>query len=297
MLSERNLRAVDEINTFLTRKPIAFVGAGMTRPHYLGWSELLARLSVELGIALDPALDPITQAEKFYVGNRAGYEACLRAIYGPMPVGCRPGLKELVKLNLAAFLTTNYDYSIYHAFMLNGGDPPVCLCYPSLSVSLCQKSRHIMFVHGAVENGHIADLDNFILHETSYLRAYFKDGVSGSGPLMTFLFDVFNQNDILFIGYGLGADEPLRFALRAAQMSLGGAKSRLMLVPAPLTTERIENYKYQFGIDLVEYDKVDANHSGLDEIIQHVSRTRVITPPVFGSPLSTVTPSLWRTTP
>lgn len=297
MLSDRNLRAAEAINAFLTRKPVAFVGAGMTRPHYLGWTDLLARLSAELGIPLDTTLDPISQAEKFYVGNRAAYEARLLAIYGPMPGDCRPGLKELVKLNLAAFLTTNYDFSIHYAFMLNGGDPPVCLCYPSLSVSLCQKSRHIMFVHGAVESGRIADLDNFILHKTSYLRAYFKDGGSGPGPLTTFLFDVFNQNDVLFIGYGLGADEPLRFALRAAHMSLGGAKSRLMLVPAPLSTAEIESYKYQFGIELVEYDKVDANHSGLDEIIQHVSGTRVMPPPVFGSPLSTINPSLWRTTP
>ena len=68
-----------------------------------------------------------------------------------------------------------------------------------------------------------------------------------------------------------------------------------MLVAAPLADSDRDLYKYQFGIDLVEYDKLDANHSGLDEIILHISGTRVISPPVFGSPLGTINPSLWRT--
>lgn len=296
MLSDRNLRAVDALNDFLTRKPVAFVGAGMTRPHFVGWTELLAQLSAHLGIPLDPTLDPIKQAEKFYLGSRAAYEARLLAIYGTVPADCRLGLKELVKLNIAGIITTNYDYSIYRAYMINGIEP-ACHCYPVLPVSLTQRSRNIFFSHGAVEGGKISNLDNFILHESAYLKAYFREGAPGPGVLMTFFFDAFNMNDVLFVGYGLGRDEPLRLALKAAYESTrgGAGKKRLMLVAAPVSDLERESYKYQFGIELVEYDPVDASHSGLDEILAHVSVTRVISPPVFGSLLSDFTPNLWRT--
>jgi hypothetical protein len=295
MLSDRNREAADRVNEFLGRKPVAFVGAGMTRPHYKGWNELLAQLSADLGIPMDPDLDQITQAEKFYASDRAAYEARLLAIYGKVPDDCRPGLKELVKLNIAAFLTTNYDFSIYKAFMVNGGPEPVCMCYPDLSVSHCRLPRHIMFIHGAVQNERIDDIDNFVLHKTAYLKAYFHSNGKGPGQLMTFLYDVFNQYDVLFIGYGLGREEPLRFALNAAHKSLGREKGRMMLAPAPIATDNRDTFRKEYGIDLVEYDQIDVNHSGLDEIIQHISGTRVINPPRFFSPLSTNNDDFWRT--
>jgi hypothetical protein len=295
-LSKVNRAAVDTLNAFLTRQPVGFIGAGMTRPHYLGWNDLLARLAVDLGIALEPGLDPIHQAEKFYRDARAAYEASLITFYGPTPTGCRPGLRELVKLNFGALLTTNFDYSIHHAFMLNGGPAPVCLRYPSdLQVSLCRVPRHVFFVHGAVKDNRIEDLDNFILHESAYLKAYFGSGGSGPGPLMNFLFDMFNQNDVVFIGYGLGRAEPIRFALRAANASLGAARGRLMLVAGPITASDKDAYKYQFGIDLIEYEPIDAGHSGLDAILTELSALRVINPPAFDSPLSSISASLWRT--
>lgn len=298
MASDRNREAAGKLNDFLTRKPVAFVGAGMARPHYLGWNALLAQLAADVSIPLDPKLNPIEQAEKFFRDARAAYEASLVKIYGPMPAGCRPGLRELVKLNFAAFLTTNFDYSIYHAFMLNGGPPPVCLRYPaSLPVSLCREARHIFFVHGVVENNRILNLDNFVLHQSAYLKAYFGDGGAGPGPLMTFLFDMFNQNDVVFVGYGLGESEPLRFALRAAHetKNLGAARGRMMLVAGPLTDVEKEAYKYRFGIELVEYDPIDASHAGLDAVLTEVSSSRVILPPGFDSPLSDINASVWKT--
>lgn len=268
----------------------------MSRPHYGGWNDLLKVLSGRLSIPLDAAIDPIAQAERFYKGNEAEYRHHLAEIYGPMPTVCRPSLCELVKLDFAGILTTNFEYSIYYAFSKNGGPSPNCHRYPTLSVSLVQKPREIFFIHGAPVNGAISDLDHIVLHETSYRKAYFDASGAGKGPLMVFLFDVFNQNDAVFIGYGLGKDEPLQYALRAAAGSLGANYKRMMLAAEPVSESDRDLYMLKFGIELVPYDPLDSNHSGLDEVINYVSSLRVPAPPPFKSPLDSINASDWRNT-
>jgi len=274
-------------------RPIAFVGAGMSQPYYSGWPDLLAKLSLDLGMPLEPALGPLAQAEKFFRASPGPYEASLVASFGAVPLDCRPGLKELVKLNFAGVLTTNYDYSIYRAFVMDPGIDPVCCCYPFLPISYLGRPRHVFFLHGAVQEGRIASLDNFILHETAYLKAYFREGGTDPGPLTLFLFDVFNLYDVLLVGYGLGPEEPVRFALKAAKASLGANKRRIMLVPAPVTEAARDAHQKEWGIELVAYDTLGDHHLGLDELIASLGPTHQINPPKFDSSLK-VDASLWR---
>jgi hypothetical protein len=72
-----------------------------------------------------------------------------------------------------------------------------------------------------------------------------------------------------------------------------------MLLAGPVTPPDREYYKTEFGIDLLEYEKMDDAHRGLDEILAHVSGTRVIPPPVFGfgSLLNTMDFTTWKAIP
>lgn len=280
MLTERNRQAVDAVRELLTRKPVAFIGSGLTQPHYPSWTKLLAILGQELGITADGSHSPMAQAELFYTGNRDGYAALLVKLFGEVPDNCRPGLRDLVKLDLSACVTTNYDYSIWRAIRGLGREPDHWR-YPHMQVSDCQQPQSIFFLHGAVAGKQIENLDNFVLHETAYRKAYLPGPDGRAGPLLAFLYDLFNLHDILFIGYGADKAEPMRFALEYSQKRRVASRRRLLLAPASRPTEEKDVLKARYGVDVVEYDPLDENHSGLDEIICEIYQQQIIPPPGF----------------
>lgn len=280
MLTDRNRKAVDAVSELLTRKPVAFIGSGLTQPHYPGWTKLLEILGNELGIKRDESRTPIAQAEIFYTANREAYEKHLVKLFGAVPSTCRPGLRDLVKLDLSACVTTNFDYSIWRAIRELGKEPDHW-CYPDMQVSDCQQAHSIFFLHGAVVAGKIAELDNFVLHETAYRRAYIGGPNGRPGPLLSFLYDLFNLHDILFIGYGADKNEPMRFALEYSQKRHVAQRRRLLLAPVSRSPDEKELLKVKYGVEIVEYDTVDEHHVGLDEIISELNQRRVIPPPGF----------------
>ena len=280
MLTERNRQAVDAVSGLLTRKPVAFIGSGLTQPHYPSWTRLLEILGQELGIKLDEAHSPMAQAEMLYAANRDGYAAQLVKLFGAMPATCRPGLRDLVKLDLSACVTTNFDYSIWRAIRELGREPEFW-CYPDMQVSDCQQAQTIFFLHGAVVDGKITELDNFVLHNTAYRKAYAGGPDKGPGPLLRFLYDLFNYHDILFIGYGADKNEPMRFALEYSQRRHVADRRRVLLAPASRSPDEKELLKTKYGVEVVEYDTVDDHHSGLDEILGELNQRRVIPPPGF----------------
>ncbi len=279
MLTERNRQAVDVVSGLLTRKPVAFIGSGLTQPHYPSWTKLLEILGQELGIKLDESHSPMAQAQSFCTVNRDGYTAQLVKLFGTVPTTCRPGLRDLVKLDLSACVTTNFDYSIWRALRELGKDPEHW-CYPDFQVSDCQHSQTIFFLHGAVVGGKIADLDNFVLHDTAYRKAYISNG-ERPGLLLSFLYDLFKLHDILFVGYGADRNEPMRFALEYSLKRPIPDRRRVLLAPVSRSPEEKELMKAKFGVEVVEYDTIDEHHSGLDEIIAELNQRRVIPPPGF----------------
>jgi len=293
-LSPTNRKAADKLTEFLAARPVAFIGAGMTQPFYPGWDKLLEGLATHLGVAYDPEMDPLAQAEKFFTGSKDAYKDKLVEIFGTVPGDCRLGLKEMVKLTFRSFITTNYDYSIYRAYQELGPPDPICHLYPDIEPADCDIDRRIFFLHGAVKDNQIADLNNFVLHRTAYNRAYFREVGAGPGLLSSFFYNVFRWYDVLFAGFGLRKDEPLREALGIAHQVASNAnlpaRRRLMLRPTPIPEDSITSFRLQYGIEVIGYDPLDDRHTGLDHIFAKITEERRFAPPVFTSTLGSIMP-------
>jgi hypothetical protein len=286
-LNKVNQDAADKVSAFLAKRPVAFVGAGMSKPAYLDWDELIDHLADKLKIARTGGIDNYSQAEVFYANASEAYRNELVAMFGGFPGSCRAGLREMVKLTFAAFITTNYDFSISRAFQEISPMPVVYNRYPAVEATDCRRpERRVFHVHGAVDDNKIDNLDHFILHRTAYYKAYFKEMGEGHGVLSSFFYNVFRDYPIFFVGFGLRKEEPLGQVLRIANDTREGSPQRLMLRPGPVSDAEKENYMLQYGIEVVPYDKLDDTHRGIDEIFLKLSQDRAFTVPQFTSSLA-----------
>lgn len=289
MLTPTNKKAADRVLLFMTKAPVALVGAGMSAPRYKSWPGLVAELGQRLGVPLDANVSLLKQCQIFCDRQRDDYAAALTDIFLAVPDGCREALKQLVMLDFCAFLTTNFDWSVYRALKEIGHEPRI-LIYPVMLPSECC-GKALLQVHGAIDK--TINLDHFVLHEAAYLRAYHDPPLP---PLSAFFYEIFNRHDVLFVGYGLGEEERLRDVLKICQrvqIERRNDRERLMLRAIPSAVGEIASFEKenlyfhaQFGIEVVAYDRVDPEHGGLDAVIAEVHRMRPIPRPQVSNPLT-----------
>ncbi len=283
MLTPTNKKAADRLLLLMAKAPIAFVGAGLSAPRYKSWPALVADLGQRLAIPADASVGLVKQCQQFYDQRKADYAAALTEIYKPIPEGCREALKQLVMLDFCAFLTTNFDWSVYRALQEIGSKPRVRVFPVMLEADCCDKA--VFQVHGAVP-GDTIDLDHFVLHEAAYMKAYHDPP---QPPLSAFFYQVFNHHNVLFVGYGLGEEEPLREVLEIChrvQIARGNDHERVMLRAIPSNSSEQSSfeketllYRAQFGIEVVPYERVSDHHAGLDAVIGELHRMRPIARP------------------
>jgi hypothetical protein len=277
-LNKINQEAADRVETFLKKRPVAFIGAGMSLPKYPLWEDLIDQLAAKLGIARTTGPDLLEQAELFFAGSKDAYQNELESAFGNLPEDCRIGLKEMVKLSFASFITTNYDYSISRAYQETQltRDEIEHHRYPDVEPIDCQHENRVFFLHGAAnDDGSIDNLDHFVLHRSAYLKAYFSDKGEGHAKLSSFFYNLFGMYDVLFVGFGFSKEEPLVEVLQIANRSRGKKFARMMLRPMSISKEEIEHYQQHYGIEVVPYDPLDDSHRGLDDLFVHLREKRI----------------------
>ena len=173
-----------------------FIGAGVSRISGIpGWNELINQISIELGrtkkdeYSSDEMLQ-IPQMFYYLIGkDEKKYYSFIRNI---LSVHAVPNAihREIIKLNPASIITTNYDELIEEAAMQARQGYKVVTC--DKDVPQIYGYRYILKMHGDFKH------NNIVLKEEDYLA--YSDNFR---LIETLVKSVFSINTVVFIGYGL----------------------------------------------------------------------------------------------
>jgi len=274
-MNETNKQAAEQINDMLELDPVVFIGAGLSIPPYKTWPALIDELKQALGFEGELPNNPLRAAQQLYEYDAIGLENHMKRIFGPEPDDCRSALQDIASIDFKAFVTTNFDQTIGHAFAYANRSAIRPLAYPvTIQASLCQ-SQSITCVHGLIADN-FKSLNDIIFHESAYQRSYGSDG-----RLAAFMFDLFTSNNVLFTGYGLGADEPLNYVLRSVLRVVEQSseifqteirrKTWKILLDLNDNEEGFLKRLDEFGIQVIRYDRLNDDFSGLDEVWHRVA--------------------------
>ena len=280
MTSELNRAAKDRILQLLKKDPIAFIGAGLSKPHYRDWPGLIEQLSGFMGKNVTDGLHPIKQAQELRDADEGNYQKALIHIFGTYPPDCPLALQKLVSCGFKSYVTTNYDCSIELAFNKNNRPIPRRISYPKLSEGFleCESIHHI---HGTIDPKR-PETSQLILDEDSYREAYKDDS------LKNYIFSLFSRQNILFTGYSLDDSEPIIGIIELVEKQIKDftyhskkpqdQKSWVCLSSVPVDPTKIKNLS-KIGIDVIGYDPIDESHSGLTNLWTEISKQHTPVPP------------------
>ena len=283
MLSDINSKAAERILELLKADPIAFIGAGLSKPYYKDWPELIEQLSELMQLQCTPDIDPIIQAQELRIADEKKYIQALISIFGKYPPNCSDSLFRLVKCGFKSYVTTNFDWSIELALQQDCRPPSEVLSYPNLPSTIYCESGAIHHIHGTIDAS-APEESVLILDADSYNDAY-----GGNSALGNYLFDVFFRHNLLFVGYSLAPSEPINGILDLVARRVDEYEIRLKkkfiknnwccLCATPIDERNIERIK-RLGIEIIEYDPVCQSFSGLSQIWKHVSDMHRPIPPL-----------------
>jgi hypothetical protein len=241
---EHNFEALKAILQDADNPTVAFVGSGMSRANgYASWETLVDRLASLVSITdhghdVREFFDTIEKVRQSY-GQKFPYtaDAHFRA-------AIRQCLKEanhqlthsshqcLVRINFSAFLTTNFDPSIGIA----AGLDPIRKCHSipyRLDVPFDSgylRLGGIYHIHGCLWDQEMNEVEAPIVFLTSeYEVAY--GSPEGPGEMSKFLDTVFQNYNIVFIGFGMRDPAFMVLMERVRQMEAHRALAKLRRSP------------------------------------------------------------------
>lgn len=271
-MSEQNSESASSIVGMLEGNPIVFIGAGLSIPPYKTWDGLLQDLESAMGYEASDKSNPIQAAQEVFDQNPEKFMQSLVSIFAPLPSECRPALREIANIDFKAYLTTNFDQTLELAFKCARKTPAVTQVYPALQASLCDHGA-LHYIHGRV-SAQTNKPHAIVLHKESYENAY-----SETGLLPNYLFDIFYSNDVIFTGYGLNKNEPINHILKAVLRTIKFLRKRLsisekerkIILPSDCDDPELIQRLNELNIEILNYDKIDDDHSGLDDLWAKVS--------------------------
>lgn len=270
-----NERAAAELTKLLDKSPILFVGAGLTIPPYWIWSRLIHEIAVLMGLPSPTETDPLLASQSLYNTNPTAFDQAVIQLFQPRPSECRDALLHIVNIGFKSILTTNFDRTIEEAFAYTNQEPPQILAYPRLLPTLCEAGT-VHYIHGRVPDEKESGT-GIILHRESYQKSYHDEPRN----IPTYLFQVLLSNNVIFTGYSLSPHEPLnhiftaikKFSNEPSNQKLASRfppKTRTILLPFEANNQESKQRLEGLGIDIIEYDKLDENYTGLDLVWRDV---------------------------
>jgi hypothetical protein len=169
----------------------------------------------------------------------------------------------LAKIPFTSYLTTNYDSLLLKALEYHGG--AAYYAYPNLGPA--HQQRVVYFIHGCIDYEDEHRELKLVLTDNEFEEAY------EHSVLTSLLTQTFVYRSVCFLGCGF-TDEYLQnlfsFSHRARQSlsseSMGPAPHSFALVDE---SEDVPPAAATWGIEVVRFDKRDANYTGLASILEH----------------------------
>jgi SIR2-like domain len=186
---------------FKPAESIAWLGAGLSRPHYPGWAELIKKLCGDCGVNY-----PTTSADLLQLADECQkksdpYDKSLKKIFAAPITKMDPRYLALLNTQFLAYITTNFDPLLEHHIPQKKTVDR--FAYPDLLASRVRpKTQAIFHIHGSIRcpaglpTQHSTEF--LVLSKTDFGRAY-----SSSSLLPGFLTQIFRLYPILFMGYSL----------------------------------------------------------------------------------------------
>jgi hypothetical protein len=290
LLSRANRDAFDALRASLQiGHSIAVIGAGISvRAGYPTWGQLLTLLGEET-LRLDPGLDGtvaqlsrvqdvLWRAERYRsMLGEDRYSEFLRKTFRPKPNAVAEAtVKDLVRLNFAHFLTTNYDESLEQAHVtLSKEDPTFPPPDPPRVVDWMNPSdvrefmyelhgqnygRRYVYLHGRYNNP-----PSIVLSDRDYTERYLRSSESNRK-----LFALLATQTLVFVGYSM-TDPAIMNLLREVKINMGVGGPRHFAILAVNTADQDEAIQRSrmcgsFGVEPIFYPYSD-NHEGVGQII------------------------------
>lgn len=273
-MNEINTQAAHELLKFERDNTFIFMGSGMSRPPYMGWWELLNELRMKTGLEYKSD-NPLKAAQEMSSQEPDIFFTELFNTFKEEPSHCRRALEHILNITYKSVITTNFDKTIDCALTrLNLRAVTKIYVYPEIQYTDCENGA-VSFIHGKVVGTNSKSFKP-IFNASSYQEAYFETKTAAR-----FMYDVLNKNNVLFIGFGIGADEPIRLVIQAVnnrkkeseadkQMTQSNKPCWSILLQQDMMGSEFITELNNWGISVIFYDPIDAEHSGLDEIWDYV---------------------------
>jgi len=213
LVETQDSEAMTRLETAIqNRRCVAWVGAGMSRPIYRSWNELLDNIAQQAGLARRPGeTEPVfvqrckKELEK-YGDDR--YREVLEEVFAPvLPAQqCTDNHHRLLRAGFTAYVTTNFDQCIERA-----NDDELIRHFHAWPKDIAPtgieafERRHLYHIHGVDAAAGLYDAScgfpNVVLAAEDYDKAYRKDR-----RLTSFLEWLFAEASVLFCGYSLAEE-------------------------------------------------------------------------------------------
>ncbi|WOO42364.1 SIR2 family protein [Rubellicoccus peritrichatus] len=278
-LTETNQSVADRLSEFMKLKPVAMLGAGVSADCFpKSWDELIQILSQKMGIQPKSTTN-LNRAQELKDADETKYTEALREIFTKKPEELPATLLKLTQLPFKHYVTHNFDRSISEARGHNTGVAPQEQFYPKIALADCTDGS-VTYAHGAFKpDGEIEDIDFIVLHTKAYIKAYKNNGSYSCFAYDFFRF-VFKNEHILFVGIGLN-DEAMQTLLEESSRS---NSQKIILFPKGRYTGEHkvikDLHKRAYNIEVLFYDAVDSDHSGLTSILEVVHNRIVLEPKI-----------------
>jgi len=191
-----------------------FVGAGMSKPGFKDWKELLRGIADDLGLEIDKETDLIALAQ-YHVNEWGGRAKINRALIEEFArdVKISPNHSLIAQLPIRTIWTTNYDHLIEDSFRTAGRSPDIKMTPENLVNSPPSRDVVIYKMHGDVQLPHDAvltkgDYETYANTRKSFVLALQSDLI---------------QKTFLFLGYSF-SDPNIDYILSRIRDLLGQNK-------------------------------------------------------------------------
>ena len=272
---------------------VVVIGSGLSSQLYPRWHDLVTQLceacQYNSGINLneDTSVDVLTEfAEEAYLRDKVAF---VRKLEQKFSKRIHVNMKEyqyLMNTNFDSYVTLNFDPLLADTINNKVYKKRQLIYYPCLPTTKFGQ-QNVFYIHGYIHPGSTPKPSDLILTKSTFHQAYSID----ESELGDFWNALLKNKAILFLACGLrepeiqlmlrrdkirreryaerGIPSPPRFFLKSAYFTSEASSSSQI---RDREREQCEiNRLAEFDIQIVWYDKVDDEHSGLLEILEYWS--------------------------